>query len=94
MQNKSCLSLGRIRNSRAAYNVSSVGERMQHQPCGELLVSIGIQPGAVNRLSIALLKARKLTSIADHGLQIKPSVGRSRHRAWWLDQSVECLTLD
>ena len=80
MQNKNCHSLGGLRNPRSSrgYNVDRIlGDRIQHQqPCGELLVSIGVQPGAVNRLSIAILKARKLASIADRGLQVRPSVGR------------------
>jgi hypothetical protein len=46
------------------------------QPRGELLVSVGFQPGAVNRLSIVVLKARNLPRHVDNGLQPRAMTGK------------------
>jgi hypothetical protein len=49
---------------------------LSQQPRGELLVSVGFQPGAVNRLSIVVLKARNLPRHTDSGLQPRAMTGR------------------
>ena len=68
-----------VRPSTTTVGLVGGGSSGKVQQRGELLVSVGFQPGAVNRLSIVVLKARNLPCYADCGVQPRTITGKYSH---------------